>query len=152
MPLTYQKEDFEDVCDECMDLIIDHWQDVALNKDEVPLDPNWETYRMLFSQGFGHIMTARTEAGELVGYSVCTMMPHLRYKEVKWAEGDIFFLHPDHRKGSAGTRLLQAAEKMMKDLGATKLYQKVKLHRDVGKVFERIGYHAIERVYVKDLN
>jgi hypothetical protein len=39
----------------------------------------------------------------------------------------------------------------MKALGAEKIYQKVKLHKDIGKIFECMGYDAIERVYVKDL-
>jgi len=149
--LTFQEEKFEHVVDDCMQLVIDHWEDVALNKNDTPLDPNWEGYAQIFDAGIGHIMTARTEEGKLVGYSVCTMVPHLRYKSVKWAEGDIFFLHPDYRKGREGIRLLKAAEHMMKALGAEKLYQKIKLHKDVGKVFEHMGYHAIERVYVKDL-
>jgi hypothetical protein len=47
--------------------------------------------------------------------------------------------------------LLQAVEDMAKRLGATQFYQKVKVHQDVGALFERMGYKAIERVYVKDL-
>ena len=149
--LTYQEETFDQFVKDGMDLIIDHWQDVALNKNDTPLDPNWEMYRRLFESGVAHVVTARTEEGELVGYAVCSLAPHLRYKDVKWAEGDVFFLRHDHRKGTAGIRLMQAAEQMMRKLGATRLYQKVKLHKDVGKVFERMGYNAIERVYVKDI-
>jgi GNAT superfamily N-acetyltransferase len=151
MGLTFQEETFDEFVEDGMDLVIDHWHDVALDKDDIPLDPNWDGYAKIFAAGVGHVMTARTETGELVGYSVCMMVPHLRYKNVKWAEGDVFFLRHDHRKGRAGMQLLMAAEKMMKALGAEKLYQKVKLHKDVGKVFEHLGYNAIERVYVKDL-
>ena len=151
MPLTFQKENYDDFRLELMDLVIDHWQDVALNKDTVPLNPNWETYGALCDQGVAHVLTARTEEGKLVGYSVCLMGPHLRYKDEKWAEGDVFFLHPEHRRGLAGLKMMKAVEEMMKTLGATKIVQKVKLHRDVGKIFERLGYNAIERVYVKDL-
>ena len=151
MGLTFQEETFDQFIQDGMDLVIDHWQDVALNKDDVPLDPNWEGYAQVFNAGIGHVVTARTEDGELVGYSVCMMVPHLRYQTVKWAEGDVFFLRKDYRKGRAGIQLLKAAEEMMKRWGADKLYQKVKLHKDVGKVFEHLGYSAIERVYVKDL-
>ena len=151
MGLTFQEETFSQFIEDGMELVIDHWQDVALNKDDIPLDPNWDVYANLCDTGVAHIVTARTSEGELVGYSVCMLSPHLRYKGVKWAEGDVFFLHPAYRKGRAGIRLLKAAEKMMKALGAEKIYQKVKLHKDVGKVFEHMGYSAIERVYAKDL-
>ena len=152
MGLTFQEETFDQFIEDGMDLVIEHWHDVALNKDDVPLDPDWEGYAQIFGAGLAHVVTARTEEGEMVGYAVCTMAPHLRYKSVKWAEGDVFFLKPLYRRGRTGILLMKAAEEMMRALGADKLYQKVKLHKDVGKVFEHMGYEAIERVYVKDLN
>jgi GNAT superfamily N-acetyltransferase len=152
MALVFAQEPVEVFIEDCMDLVIEHWHDVALNKDSVPLDPNWDQYMTLAAAGMLHITSARTEDGELVGYAVSLMTPHLRYKDVKWAEGDVFYLKPEHRKGSAGRRLLQAAEDAMTALGATMMIQKVKLHKDVGAVFERMGYKAIERVFVKELN
>lgn len=151
MALTFQQEDVSVFIEDCMDLIIEHWKDVALNQDSTPLDPDWGQYTALAAAGILHITSARTEDGELVGYAVCSMAPHIRYKSAKWAEGDVFYLKPEHRKGSAGRRLLQAVEDAMKELGATQMIQKVKTHKDVGAVFERMGYTAIERVFVKEL-
>jgi GNAT superfamily N-acetyltransferase len=152
MALTFQQEDVSIFIEDCMDLIIEHWKDVALNQDSTPLDPDWDRYTKLAAAGILHITSARTEDGELVGYAVCLITPHLRYKSVKWAEGDVFYLQPAHRKGSAGTRLMQAAEDAMRAHGVTKIIQKVKIHNDVGAVFERMGYKAIERVFVKELS
>jgi GNAT superfamily N-acetyltransferase len=150
--MNYQTETMSEVVKEIMPLLHLHWQDVALNHDSITLDPNWQVYQELAKMGFLHITTARTDAGELVGYAIYIIQPLLHYKRELGADGDIFWLHPDHRKGSVGIRLLKEAEMNIKALGCTYIVNKVKLHKDVGRIFERLGYQAIERVYAKALH
>jgi len=149
--LTFQEETYEEFTADGMQLMIDHWEDVALNKDTIDLQPDWLRYKEMYDQGIAHVVTARTETNKLVGYAVLLITHNAHHKQVKLAEGDGYFLQHEYRRGSAGRRLLQAVEDMAKRLGATQFYQKVKLYKDVGVLFERMGYKAIERVYVKDL-
>jgi GNAT superfamily N-acetyltransferase len=151
MAVAFQEENYDDFCKDAMALIIKHWEDIALNHEDVKLDPDWLAYKNLYDAGILHIVTGRTEEGELVGYCLLMVTGNLHYKTVKWAEGDIFYLRPDHRKGMTGIRMMKAAEKIAKVYGASKIYQKVKLHKDVSKVFERMGYTAIERLFMKEL-
>ena len=67
--LTYQEEYFIDVMGECGDLIVSHWKDIALDQDDIKLNPDWDKYRDLADAGVLKITTAR-EKGNLVGYSV----------------------------------------------------------------------------------
>lgn len=149
--MKYQTETMDEVVKEIMPLLHLHWQDVALHQDTIELDPNWQVYQELQRMGFLNITTARTDEGELVGYVIYIIQPLLHYKKELGADGDIFWLSPDHRKGSVGIRLLKEAETNIKQLGCTYISNKTKLHKDVGRIFERLGYQAIERVYAKAL-
>ena len=148
--LTYQEEYFIDVMGECGDLIVSHWKDIALDQDDIKLNPDWDKYRDLADAGVLKITTAR-EKGNLVAYSVHLVSSNLHYKDLLIADGDIFWLAKPHRKGLAGLKLLKAAEANLRKLGVQKIFNKVKLHKDVGVIFERLGYTPIERVYAKGI-
>ena len=148
--MQFATESLYDVMDEVAPLICRHWEHIALDKDTIPLKPDWDVYKNLQDLGKLNITTAR-EAGELVGYAVYIVAQSLHYSEEVFADADIFWLSPEHRKGTAGMRLFKHAEASLKDSGVTKVFNKVKLHFDVGRVFERMGYQPIERVYAKGL-
>ena len=150
MALTYQKEDWIVFMEDCGELIVAHWQDVALDQATVELDPDWDTYNCIDAQGGLEVVTARDE-GTLVGYSIHIISTHIHYKNLKIAEGDVFWLDSAYRRGMAGIKLLKAAEKHLVAIGVDKVINKVKLHKDVVRIFERLGYTAIERVYAKGL-
>lgn len=149
--LTFQTERLAAVREEAAPLLRRHWEEVALDQDTVPLDPDWEAYGRIEASDMLHITTARDQAGRLVGYSAYFLVPNLHYRSLCVAETDIFWLAPEYRKGTAGMRLLRAAEEHLKARGINKIVSKVKLHRDTGPLFERLGYTAIERIYAKKL-
>lgn len=149
--LTFQTERLSDVRDEAAPLLRRHWEEIALDREMVLLDPNWDAYARIEAAGLMHITTARDEAGALVGYSAYFVMPNLHYRSLMVAETDIFWLAPEHRRGTAGLRLIRAAEAELKALGVNKIVSKVKIHFDTGPLFERLGYRAIERIYAKTL-
>lgn len=146
--ITFQFETFADIRAEVEPLLKRHWEEIALNKDSVPLDPDWEKYERINAAGLMHITTAR-RGGALVGYSAYFVSGNLHYRSLTVAESDIFWLAPEERNGMTGIRLLQAAEEHLKARGVNKIVSKVKLHMDVGHVFTLLGYEPIERVYAK---
>lgn len=148
--LTYARESLRDIKDEVAPLLDAHWREIALDQDTVNLDPLWESYEVIENVGAFVCVTARDD-GLLVGYAAYIVARHLHYQQMVVAENDVFFLHPGYRKGLAGPKMFKAAEKILADLGVHKIVNKVKLHHDVGAVFERMGYRPIERIYVKDL-
>lgn len=148
--VTFQRESLTDVLDECSDLIYDHWEDIALDQENIKLDPDWDAYSMAEDSGRLVIVTARDQ-NELVGYSVYFVTMNMHYRLLMTADSDIFWLAKDRRKGMTGIKLIKASEKILKELGVMRILSKVKIHKDVGKVFERLGYTPIERVYSKSI-
>jgi hypothetical protein len=62
---------------------------------------------------------------------------------------DVLFLKKSHRKGSAGVKLIRAAEKVLRDKGVGKIHWHVKVHHDFGLLLERLGYCREEVVWGK---
>ena len=146
--LTYRREKLSDIKEEVLPLLEKHWEEIALEKEIVKLDPDWDAYEFMDSHGLLVCVCAR-HSGVLIGYTVYFISRNIHYKELLCAENDLFFLDPEFRKGMAGVNLFRAAEVVLKGLGVNRISNKVKLHHDVGKIFERMGYQPIERVYVK---
>jgi GNAT superfamily N-acetyltransferase len=148
--MEFSEETLSQCLDEARPLLVDHWENIALNKDTIPLNPLWNIYEKLEETGNLKIITARQDE-KLVGYAAYVISPSLHDSSEIIADADVFWLDPNHRKGMAGMRLFKHAEKVLKSYGVTRILNKVKIHFDVGKVFERMGYDPIERVYSKSL-
>ena len=146
--LTFQTEKVMALREEIEPLLEQHWAEIACDKELMKLDPNWEAYAQIEAAGALHCTTVRAD-GELVGYAIYFVVPNLHYRNVRVADSDIFWLAPAQRKGMTGIKLIKAAEKTLAGLGVGKIIHKVKLHNDVGRVFERMGYTAFERHYWK---
>ncbi|HLJ26557.1 MAG TPA: GNAT family N-acetyltransferase [Candidatus Angelobacter sp.] len=149
MSLTYQLERWSDIKRAEMDpLFALHWEEIALNKDKIKLDVDYERYRKLDEANMLHIVTLRDD-GRLVGYHCSLLDTHLHYKGDIMALTDVYFLLPEYRKGRTGIRLFQVVEQTLKARGITKMITATKLHRDKGRLFEAMGWTEIERVYTK---
>lgn len=132
------------------DLIQKHWEDIALNQDKIKLNPNWEAYANLDRAGMLRFFTARQD-GDLIGYFLLIVNRSLHYKDHLFANNDILFLHPDHRKGIAGLRLIKFAEKSLRDEGVSLMNVNTKVHAPFDVIMERMGFNLIERIYSKYL-
>jgi len=148
--MEFAIEHVDTVIHDCADAICNHWEDVALNQDTVKLDPDWDAYKKLYEAGVLLVVTSRYDE-KLVGYSVYIVGESLHYKGLKIAESDAFWLDKEYRKGMTGMKMIKFAEKALKDRDVDFIMSKVKIHRDIGPVFERMGYSPIETVYSKGL-
>lgn len=148
MSIVIQREDPRSLFHAIAPLLQKHWDEIALDKDAIKLDPDWARYADMAAKGSLVTITVRDE-GELVGYAAFFLAPHLHYRTSLTAVSDIFFLRKDYRVGRTGIKLFQVAERELKALGVQKLCIMHKLHLDVGAIFERLGFRAIERTYSK---
>lgn len=146
--LAIQLEDFADVIDEAQPLLMRHWAEIALDKDEVPLDPDRAKYDALNRMGQLSVMTVRSK-GALVGYSCMIINPGLHNKSTLQARMDIFYLAPEFRGRLGGFRLLKAHEAHLKKRGVRRIFMGSKLHKDIARLFEACSYREIERWYSK---
>lgn len=152
--LRYQWELFHLLIQELVPLFSKHWQEIAVNKKAIKLDPNFVLYCQYEHAGVLHVLTVRAES-KLVGYAFCMVGPHLHYASTTFCQIDMFWLDPVYRIGWNGIRLFKEVEARMRELkcmvimGGEKLHFKNERKKSVGRLFKRLGYRADARYYSK---
>ncbi len=133
---------------ELPELFLAHYEEIALDKDVIKLDPDWNKYLQLELMGILHIMSVR-DAARLIGYHISVVSPHLHYKSTITALSDIFYLLPEYRQGWTGYKLFEETEKMLKALGVVRFYNVTKVHLPINIIMKRRGYRLVDKVYTK---
>lgn len=123
-----------------------HWEELALNQKQVPLDPQYDAY--LAKDAAGEMMlVALRKDGAIVGYFVGFVAPGLHYKTCLTLTMDIFYVLPEHRGEGGGFVLFKAVEAEAKRRGVQRMFVGSKLHKDASWLFEKLGYEEVERFY-----
>lgn len=144
--LTAQPEPFAPFLEEVKPMLDLHYEELALNRDKVPLSPQYDEY--LRRDAFGMVVTITLRKdGQLVGYWIGFKAPGLHYSTCLTLHMDIFFVHPDYRDGSAGIKLFKAMEKEAKRQGVQRLFVGSKVHKDASRLFEALEYTKVETTY-----
>lgn len=146
--LTAQPEPFEPFLEEVKPVLPIHWEELALDREHVPLDPQYDVY--LARDRRGEVMSiALREDGALVGYFVGFIAPGLHYKTCLTLTMDIFYVLPEHRGSGGGFVLFKAVEREARRRGIQRMFVGSKLHKDASWLFDRLGYKEVERYYEK---
>lgn len=148
--LTYKQEFLFEVEEDCKDLIKEHWEEIAVNKDKIKLNPDWDIYRKLEELGNFKIFTVRSN-GVLVGYFAVIVNTNPHYKDHLFASNDVIFLKKEYRKGLTGVKLIKFATECLKADGVSVLTINTKAHKPFDKVLNFLGFSLTERVYSKYL-
>lgn len=146
--LTAQVEAFRPFLQEVKPLLRGHWEELALNKDKVPLDPNYDQYLTYDDQGKMLVVTLR-ENGELVGYFIGIIGPGFHYKTCLTYTMDIFYVKPTSRGNGGGQIMVEFLEKELKRRGVQRTFMGTKCHKDAGWLFEKLNYQKVEIYYSK---
>ena len=88
--IEYKEETFDQVINEIKPLLENHYEEIALDRDVIKLNPDYETYKKCCDSGLMKIITARDD-GKLVGYLIAIIKYHLHYKDSLTAIDDIFY-------------------------------------------------------------
>lgn len=148
--IYYQREAPGRAVEEALPLFEKHYQEIAKYHD-IPLAPDFAAYAALEAQGNLRVYSARN-AGDLIGYVVFFVRPHLHYSGTLFAAQDVLFLLPEYRKGMTGLRLIKFADERLKAEGVQVVTQHVKDHMDFGPILERMGYERVETTYMRRLD
>lgn len=148
--LTANIEPFMAQVGELKGILDTHYEELALNKDKVPLAPQWDIYDRREQAG-ELVYTALRDTGELIGYIITFIAPGLHYKTCLTAHMDILFVRPDRRDSSAKGVLLMidTLEKELKRRGVQRWFMGTKVHKDIGAVFKRRKFEPVEVMYTK---
>ena len=126
------------------------WAEVESDTDLIPYNPDWDRAFALERQGILKVLSARI-GGKLIGLNSFMVMDYFHSKGVLHAFNDLIYVTPTHR-GTAGVRLIRAAEPMLKALGVVRVFYAWKPRRpEVGALLEKLGYHHFETIMLKAL-
>lgn len=149
--ITYHFEPWEDFLADGEKLFPFHWEELALDKDVIKQDMDHERYLALDRNGALHTTTARFH-GELVGYAVNFLMPHMHYKSSGlMALCDMYFVLPMFRKGGTGIKLFQKMEAGLKRKGVVRAHISCKVHQSHKQIFEHMGWKHSDETFTKVL-
>lgn len=146
--ITFHIESFRESLPEFKALLPAHWEELALNRDKVPLQPMWRVY--LEREAVGELLfVAARDAGQIVGYFIGFIAPGLHYETCLTCTMDIFFIRKDKRTGSAGVRLFRFVEQELRRRGVQRWFVGSKVHADASALFERLKFSRVEVYYSK---
>lgn len=148
MNVSIQCERLEDILEEMQEVFPIHWEELALNKDKVPLDPQYDIYLAREQQDELLLVTVRKQQS-LLGYFVGFIAPGLHYKTCLTCTMDIFYIRPDYRGSSLGLKLFRYVERELRARGVQRWFMGSKLHKDASFLFEAIGAEPVETYHSK---
>jgi hypothetical protein len=148
--ITAHVEPFMSQVEELKKLLDGHYDELALNKDKVPLSPQWNIYDHHEQEGRLVYVTLR-DRGELIGYIISIIAPGLHYSTCLTSHMDILFVRPDRRDASAKgvLMMIDTLEHELRRRGVQRWFMGTKLHKDIGAIFRRRKFEAVEMTYTK---
>lgn len=141
--VTYLAEEWSDCIRELMPLWQQHWEEIAIHRDSIPLDVDLAAYRQIETAGQLAAVVARNE-GNVVGYYISFIRPHLHYRTTLHAFTDVYYVLPDFRKGFCGIRLIEATMAHWRARGVKKAFAATKFALNMTPVFEHLGWESTE--------
>jgi hypothetical protein len=131
-------------------LIHAHWDEVALHKDQIKLDPDWEKYYALEDAGCLAVFCAYRD-NVIVGYCIFILTTGLHYKNSMMALNDVVYIIPELRTGLGvvGMRMISAVEENLSRRGVDKITWHIKVEHDWSPMMVRKGYAVEERMVSK---
>ena len=145
---TYQVEKMGDVIEEMKPLFELHYKEIALNKDVIALNPDYDRYLALEELGMLHIVTVRDE-GVLIAYYVSFVHANIHYRDHVFAANDILYVDEAYRGSTVAYRMISFAEKELKKLGVSVMTVHMKTDFPFERLCEKRGMKRSEYIYTK---
>lgn len=146
--IEYALEDFHKVKEEAQPLLELHWDEIAVHKDKIKLNPDWEKVEALSKEGKLGVYTVR-DNGVLVGYFAVIADTSLHYRDHIFAHNDVIFIKKEYRNRKIGFGLIDFAERDLKRKGVSLLLVNTKVHQPFDELMLGMGYDLMERLYSK---
>lgn len=142
--IEIKEESLSLIISDIQDLLEDHYQEVAIDKSLMRLDPDYDTYRLLDDAGRLTIVTVR-DSGDLIGYFIVLIHPHLHYKNMTVANSDIFYIKNEYRGTGVSYRMFKYVIDLVERKGADCFYASYKTAHEHEKFFKKLGFFEVER-------
>ena len=143
--ITFQSEPIEKCWDEALPLMRDNYEETGFWLGE--FNPDYEKLKRMEDMGFIRVYTFRS-SGRLVGYQVFFVMFGINCPKALMATCHVSYVAPAHR-GFAALRFLKWVDQQLMIEGATSITRQSSIHRDLGKLYGRMGYHKSEESWTR---
>jgi len=138
----------EDLVKEIKVLLDLHWEEVAMYKDKIEFNPDFDAYFKMDEAGRLQIVTVRDNS-LIIGYYISFIIVHPHYKDDKFAQNDILFIHPEYRGGTVAYRMFKYAEEQLKNIGCSVVLIHMKTQHPFERLCVALGMDKHEIVYSK---
>jgi GNAT superfamily N-acetyltransferase len=145
--MQFSEERLADIRQEIEPILYRHWQEIAWNKDKIPLDVDWDRYDALADNGSFVCYTARID-GKLVGYSAYFLAYHLHYKSTLFANNDVLYIDREYR-GGGGAKFIKWCEERLSEKGVQVHGLHIKKCFDWSALAVRLGFEPIDTILLK---
>ena len=115
----------------------EHWDEIALHKEVMELNPNWHYYYELEERGTLVMLAAwlqRKTSEKLVGYSVSFQFMHHHYSGLMVMQNDVVFVTKRMRSAGVGKKLMAETMAIARESGCGM----VLMHSKPGTAFDRL--------------
>lgn len=149
--ITYQVEALANCLSDALPHFPGHYRDACQHQGALNLHPDYARYYLLEERGQFFVVTARHK-GVLIGYASFFVDHQIHYAKTRWAESDIYWVHPDFRGHGVWSAMRASAEVEALSRGVTVF--RVRLPRFLaskGGELEAEGFAAGDTVYEKVL-
>ena len=124
------------------------WSEAPLEDWPIKYEPDWGKYGLLDAHNMLLAYTLR-DGHELVGYVIFLKDYAHHHHGYKVARLDLFFIHPDYRKGRTAMDLLAFAQEHMDEIGVDMTIVSCFMQSRVDVLYKRMGYKPLERTFVR---
>ena len=146
--INIQIEKLNSCLEEMKPFLIKHYEEVAMYKEHIKLNPDYDTYFRLEESGDLVVVIAREE-GKLVGYFLSFVMRHPHYKDHLFASNDIIYVDPDNRDFGIGPSMISFAEGCLKERGVSVMVINMKTAKPFEGLCQSLGMDRAEYTYTK---
>ena len=135
--------------DDLDSMMFEHWEESALDTDEIKFDPDWEYARWAEKEGILKIFGLISD-GQVVGYNVYEVATCFHFKKTLQAFNSGVYVRKEFRKGFNGMKLIRESERLLEEIGVARISYTVPMESSIDVLLERAG-HKRKAVYFSRL-
>ena len=135
---------------ELIQIFPEHWAELAVFKDRMPLAPQFAEYVARERTGRLFLATVRRD-GRIVAYYTAQVAPGFHYGSTLTGTMDMAYIVPSERGRGLALPLFRCVEREMRRRGVQIWYAGFKAHNPLGmpEILDRLGFIPIDVYYGK---
>lgn len=135
-----------------METIQLRYQSAEIKGHMPPIDTDWDVIQRIEDSGMLVAVGAvDDDTGTMLGYAIYFVFEHAHHRGVLFGACDIIAVSPAHRDKGIATRLIEAAEPLLRGYGARYMTHGFRHVYKTPPLFEKLGFTAEETTYIKEL-